>query len=586
MDLEGLMFLGYKRASTVDGQEDNADDDDSRPKKKPHAAKRYVPSYRSGAYALIFALSSLPRDSLQSLTKADLVEMAQPHCESSFTVPSEAGKFYTAWNSMNTLVAKFLVHERGRPTRRYTLTDEGWELADKMRAAQKGKKDKSEEKQKSAKVDKPRRRVARSESPQSNEFVDLEEDSDEAPQPLILPKPRPDRNPSFSRSVSPQRVSKQAADFRDKKKINKSKTPEPPDGFIDLLSSPETHHARIEKPRGTRETVLDPKPSGLNTHRGNSTVTTTHGRNDSQEVPTFTPITIPAGSFTVRLVLDSREIQSKCRRTHIKDELVKLGIDPIQRALELGDFFWVAKLHDPLFLSQHGEEGDEIALDWIVERKRLDDLVASITDGRFQEQKFRLQRCGAQHVVYLIENFTLDTKTQENFHDKVQSAIASTQVINEFCVKKTYEIAETIRYIARLTTTLKSLYEPHALSVIPTRVLTAANQTALLESREHHLTYPTFATLSSKSDALTLRDVFLKMLMCTRGISGEKALAMQKVWPTPRALVEAYERCAAAAPKERDGLVDRGMEKVVGRSRVKGVLSAKVAAIWGAEAAG
>jgi hypothetical protein len=30
------------------------------------------------------------------------------------------------------------------------------------------------------------------------------------------------------------------------------------------------------------------------------------------------------------------------------------------------------------------------------------------------------------------------------------------------------------------------------------------------------------------------------MLMCTRGVTGEKALEIQQIWPTPRHLVDAY----------------------------------------------
>lgn len=71
------------------------------------------------------------------------------------------------------------------------------------------------------------------------------------------------------------------------------------------------------------------------------------------------------------------------------------------------------------------------------------------------------------------------------------------------------------------------------------------------------------------------------MLMCTRGVSGDKALAIQKQWGTPRALVEAFETCAGG--KERDGLVDGRLGAVVGRGKVGRVLGAKVADVWGVE---
>lgn len=52
----------------------------------------------------------------------------------------------------------------------------------------------------------------------------------------------------------------------------------------------------------------------------------------------------------------------------------------IVRSLELGDVIWVAKRKDE----------EELVLEHVLERKRADDLVASIKDGRFKEQKVDL----------------------------------------------------------------------------------------------------------------------------------------------------------------------------------------------------
>lgn len=42
-------------------------------------------------------------------------------------------------------------------------------------------------------------------------------------------------------------------------------------------------------------------------------------------------------------------------------------------------------------------------LDFIIERKKADDLSASIIDGRYKDQKYRLKHCGAANVIYLYE---------------------------------------------------------------------------------------------------------------------------------------------------------------------------------------
>lgn len=59
-------------------------------------------------------------------------------------------------------------------------------------------------------------------------------------------------------------------------------------------------------------------------------------------------------------------------------ELKQLGVLFEVRHLKIGDFTWIAKC-------KYNKK--ELVLPYIVERKRLDDLSASIKDGRFHEQK-------------------------------------------------------------------------------------------------------------------------------------------------------------------------------------------------------
>ncbi len=66
------------------------------------------------------------------------------------------------------------------------------------------------------------------------------------------------------------------------------------------------------------------------------------------------------------------------------------------RHSETGDALWVARSKASL--------GDIWALDYVVERKSVKDLVMSIKDhGRYEKQKYALRRCGLRRVMYLIE---------------------------------------------------------------------------------------------------------------------------------------------------------------------------------------
>ncbi|KAL3455285.1 ERCC4 domain-containing protein [Aspergillus heterothallicus] len=478
---------------------------ETQPAKKPRKTKTYAPALRSGPYALILALGSLDEHSNQSMTKAQLVEKAQPYCDSSFTVPSDPSKYFTAWNSMKTLLQKELIYTQGHPLKKYSLTEEGWEVAKAL------KKTLSKSIQNTLTFDAP--------------------------------------------SVRSQLVSQ-------------------------ALANVSRNDLRLTQPQSIQD--------------------------EDTEHSTVTPIAIPPGSFKVQLVLDTREVRSSKDRDYISNELIKKGVHPEVRALEVGDIMWVAKFNDPMFLSRYGEEGDEIMLDWIVERKRLDDLVGSIKDGRFHEQKFRLNRSGIKNVIYLIEEFTVthesNTATAQRYYDMVSSAIASTQVVNGYFVKRTKNLDDTIRYLARMTFLLENMYcqsssptsspfttdfnPSHTLSLFPTHHLsnsnpyltTISNLRAETPSITYGVTFSTFCAIASKSEALTLRDIFLKMLMCTRGVTGDKALEIQRLWPTPQAFIRAFE---ALDPKERETMVSDNLQSMVRTKTIAKVLSKKIAQVWG-----
>ncbi|KAL7914632.1 hypothetical protein GGI35DRAFT_153172 [Trichoderma velutinum] len=485
-------------------QAGNDDEAESRPKKKTRQPKAYVPAFRSGAYALILGLSNLPEDVSSSLTKTELIEASQPHCDASFTAPSDPTKFYTAWSSMKTLIQKELVYERGRPLRRYALTDEGWAVV---------------------------KRIKETAQWQEENGTNEQQGSGRRPQPSATAATQPS-----------------------------------------TLDTGDTQPA-VDDPSFYQNVVSD-GPVVL----------------EDDDLPSFTPIRIPPESFTVHLLLDVREVRAKTDRDYMQEELVKQGVKPIMRSLEIGDVQWIAKCHDSTLLSRHGAEGDEIVLDWIVERKRRDDLIGSIKDGRFHEQKFRLNKAGVKKVVYLIEEISMDAAVHQRYEEAVQSAIASTQVVNGYFVKRTQKIDDTIKYLARLTTMLKRTYESKQLNVIPTKVITAQNYSRLVQHlREkeptvaYHVTYPAFASLASKSETMTLRDVFLKMLMTTKGLTGERALEIQRNWKTPYDFVKAFDACGTdeQGKKRKRELVANELSHLVGRKKMSKPLSHRIAEVWG-----
>lgn len=88
---------------------------------------------------------------------------------------------------------------------------------------------------------------------------------------------------------------------------------------------------------------------------------------------------------------------SGMRKDAVVPELDRNGVSYFTRRLAVGDFVWIAREN----CSPHRE----IVLDFIIERKRMDDLASSICDGRFREQKHRMKQSGLGHVIYLIEEY-------------------------------------------------------------------------------------------------------------------------------------------------------------------------------------
>ncbi|CAK9147489.1 unnamed protein product [Ilex paraguariensis] len=101
--------------------------------------------------------------------------------------------------------------------------------------------------------------------------------------------------------------------------------------------------------------------------------------------------------YGVILILDDREqfaTRGSRSRKIIENTCSQFKIQIEVRRLPVGDGIWIAR---------HKYLGSEYVLDFIVERKKVDDLRCSIRDNRYRDQKLRLLRCGLKKMIYLVE---------------------------------------------------------------------------------------------------------------------------------------------------------------------------------------
>ncbi|KAK4841777.1 hypothetical protein QYF36_010280 [Acer negundo] len=184
------------------------------------------------------------------------------------------------------------------------------------------------------------------------------------------------------------------------------------------------------------------------------------------------------------------------------------------RRLPVGDGIWIAR---------HKQFFDEYVLDFIVERKNIDDLRCSIRDNRYRDQKLRLLRCGLKKLIYLVEG---DPNTSEAA-ESIKTACFTTEILEGFDVQRTNGLADTLRKYGFLTQAITQYYK--------------------LELPEDKLKYtgvcPPFEEFLKRCqdlDKMTVGDVFAIQLMQVPQVTEEVAIAVLDLYPTLLSLARAY----------------------------------------------
>lgn len=448
-----------------------------KPAKKARVQKQYVPTFRSGSYAILLALLDVTTGYGEGcLTKHEITTKGQVYCDSSLTNP-ERGKFYTAWSSMKTLLGKNLVYQNGT---KYYLTREGIDIArnvksvasDADRAVRRSPSYNEEDlgdlhhtpatpplQQNKAVRTAGQKRSAHDQNagdststssrsrleslsstaitsdhhmfdaweddPYSYDGNNYSYDNDDdfgAGSSLQSTSWKPSSNSRpavsdlhqhvnlISDSEDDDKYESKATVDSGRSKSNDAFTAATAKRTYGLERAPTVvlpkrdllPHLSAECPSMSssasqpiaRKTLSNHDPFA---HLRTTPFSSTAGSNSPTAVEIarmakFQPVIFRPGTFEICLVLDIREVRALNDRDYLTEKLAERGVSIIKRALDIGDMAWVARLNYPTL-----DGTDEIVLDYVVERKRMDDLVASIKDGRYTEQKV-LYRTGRSLV--------------------------------------------------------------------------------------------------------------------------------------------------------------------------------------------
>lgn len=271
------------------------------------------------------------------------------------------------------------------------------------------------------------------------------------------------------------------------------------------------------------------------------------------------------------LVYDTREFKTGSEKLYAQERMKNEGIRFLEQQLPIGDFIWVIKQKEKTGKKDIG------VLSFIVERKKGKDLIDSIKDGRFIEQKQRIKSCGFERAIYLVEEMT---ELGEVFASEiVANTITKTRLKDKFHVVKTSDIEETFDMLSEITKELKKEFLKKEISVLVCKKGVIKRKDFLKEKKEREcilIEYTLFSQITGKNVFSSVRELFLRMLIKIPSMTTEKALCLVSKYPTINSLRKAYLEIVPGKRKKmlETLLTERG--KLIGKT-----LSKKIAFVFG-----
>ncbi|KAK7276951.1 hypothetical protein RIF29_18100 [Crotalaria pallida] len=547
--------------------------------KKTKGAKRYVPQRNSVAYALLLTLYRGTSNGNEFMHKQELIDAAEASGLSRVPIAPEKGKgklghvgsspreWYSGWSCMKTLITKGLVVKSSCPAK-YMLTQEGKEAAcDCLKRS-----GMTQSLEKSVSVEIP------SYMDKENLF-DTELKGHDSESEVLSPlkkKKKPMDVPldSLERFTSMGYSKEQIV--RAFTEVSSSY----PNKDVSSLWPSVLCHLREEKVYGSQpesqtnkntchmmraNTVVN--GSGYLIGNDSRTVSSSRGGHVSNFCSLDTPslplracsttdlpmekpnkeeleskmniLSVPPLSlgerfedaYEVILILDDREqfaTQGSRSRKIIENIRREFKIQIEVRRLPVGDGIWIAR---------HKTLDSEYVLDFIVERKKIDDLRSSIRDNRYKDQKLRLLRCGLKKLIYLVEGDPNVSEAAES----IKTACFTTEILEGFDVQRTSGLGDTLRKYGYLTQAISQYYKS---GVFEDHVKCSGTCPPFND----------FIRQCQDLEKMTVSDVFAIQLMQVSQVTEEVAMAVLDLYPTLMSLARAYSLLDGDARAQEDML--------------------------------
>jgi len=163
---------------------------------------------------------------------------------------------------------------------------------------------------------------------------------------------------------------------------------------------------------------------------------------------------------------------------------------------------------------------------WVIERKTVSDLLASIKDGRYKEQKSRLLASG-HDITYLIEGGDVVSSRHERHQHILSGVYMHSMYRDKIHLAFTRNISETATYILTLAT--KMIDNP--------QYFTRDYDTIMQHQPTEYVTC--LKMKSKKIDNITPENCYIMQLSQIPSISAIIARNIQNIYPTMKDLINA-----------------------------------------------
>lgn len=242
----------------------------------------------------------------------------------------------------------------------------------------------------------------------------------------------------------------------------------------------------------------------------------------------------------MKIVIDERETALYDRIIPLLQE-VPMTVE--KRVLELGDIIFMSDTDEPIL---------------VIERKSFSDLLASIKDGRYAEQSYRLLGTfpNPHSIVYMLEGVFSNGADRQ----KIISAITSLNVFKGFSVIRTTSLLETAQHVVYMADKIDRDLKKGKMVFTPQQAGSSGASAAA----------PYCSVVKSAKKANITRENIGELILCQiPGISSTTAVALMQPFQTFAEFLDKVR--AEPAYLSTVSIENNGKKRKLGSNVVEGI---------------